>query len=150
MLGVMLCEYMPEIQEKLKKVNRNSLEITAFLVWDGFFVMNNVVKSSIWSAWLWFIPIGFLMIAFYEDTGILSRVSKTKPLLLLGDISFELYMTHAFVYEGIPVICYAINANIGKWIVYHAETRFLITLLGSIIFAYFVHILMKKITIYRS
>lgn len=149
MLGVMICEYMPKIQGKLKKVNWNRLEITALLVWFGFFVMNNINKSSIWSAWIWFIPIGFLMIAFYEDAGILSRASKTKPLVFLGDISFELYMTHAFVYEGLPIVCGIVNESLRRWIIYHAGTRFLITLFGSIVFAYFVHILMQKITMYR-
>lgn len=140
MLGVLLCEYMTRIQELIRGWNKDVLEITALVVFFGFFVLNNFISSSVWSAWVWFIPVGFLLIAFYGDTGVVSRISKNKFWQFLGDVSFELYMTHAFVYEGIPVLAGVVSESLKSWIVYHAGTRFLITLIASVVFAWVVHI----------
>lgn len=145
LLGAMLCEYMPLIQKRLGARRRQDLfEIAATLVFFGFFVLNNIVGSSIWNAWIWFVPVGILLIVFYPDDGFVSGIARTRPCQFIGNISFEIYMTHAFVYEGIPVIAGIFSESLENWVVYHAGTRFVITLIASLIFAWLVHVAMNK------
>lgn len=140
MLGVLLCEYMSQIQKKIKSWNKSVLEIAAMIVFVNFFVLNNFFHISVWSAWVWFIPFSFVLIVFYKDAGIVSRLLKGSFWQFLGDISFEVYMTHAFVYEGIPIAVGVVSKDLSNWIVYHAGIRFVITLIASVAFAWIVHI----------
>lgn len=141
MLGVLLCVYMPQIQLRIAKWDKNVLEIGALVTFFGFFIANNFVSSSIWSAWVWFIPVSSVIIAFYQDEGIVSGIFKSSFWQFLGNISFEMYMTHAFVYEGIPVAVGIVSKTLKSWIIYHSGTRFLITLIVSVVLAEIVHIL---------
>lgn len=144
MLGILLCEHMPEIQKKIRRINKNVLEITALIIFFSFFVVNNLVSSSVWSAWIWFIPVTLLIVAFYDDAGIVSRKMKGSFCRFFGDISFELYMTYAFVYEGLPLIVGIINEGLQSWLLYHAGLRFGVTFVACLIFAGIVHIVMEK------
>lgn len=144
MLGVLLCELMPQIQERIHSLNRDLLEIVALIIFVVFFVVNNFVSSSVWSAWVWFIPVSLILIAFYKDDGIVSLLFKGRFWQFLGNVSFEIYMTHAFVYEGLPVMAGMVSETMQSWIVYHAGTRFVITLIASIVFAWTVHIVFNS------
>ena len=143
LLGVMLCEYMPALQSKIRKWNRSFLEFAAVGIFLSFFVLCNFITSSILNAWIWFVPVSFLLIAFYEDDGMVSKAAEGRVWQFLGNISFEIYMTHAFVYEGLPVIAGILSIAFKDWLIYHAGTRFIITLVLCIIFAWVVHLLMN-------
>lgn len=148
MLGVLLCEYMPRIQKKIKSRNKSVLEIAAVIVFVGFFVLNNFFRISVWNAWVWVIPVSFVLTVFYKEDGIVSRALKGRFWQFLGAISFEIYMTHAFVYEGIPIAAEVVSKELCSWIVYHAGTRFVITLIASVGFAWIVHIVFHKNSFY--
>ncbi|RGY96742.1 acyltransferase [Clostridium sp. AM58-1XD] len=139
MLGVLLCESMPEIQKRISTWNKSVLETVAFIVLTVWFPINYFISSSVWSAWIWSIPFVLVMIAFNSDMGIISKCMKGRGWQFLGDISFELYMTHAFVYEGLPVIAGIVSKSLKNWLIYHTGTRFLSTLLLSIVFAWCVN-----------
>ncbi|MGN0498286.1 MAG: acyltransferase family protein [Acutalibacteraceae bacterium] len=143
LLGILLCECMPAIKEKIRNLNKSVLEIAAFLVFIGFFLVNNFIHSSIWSAWIWFVPVSLILIAFNEDAGVVSKIAKGRFWQFLGNVSFELYMTHAFVYEGLPVIAGIVSSTLKGWLIYHAGTRFLITLFASVILAWVVHMILN-------
>ncbi|MCQ4022559.1 MULTISPECIES: acyltransferase [unclassified Ruminococcus] len=143
LLGILLCEYMPAIREKISNLNKSILEIVAFLAFIGFFLVNNFIHSSVWSAWIWFVPVSLIIIAYNEDAGIVSKIAKGRFWQFLGNVSFELYMTHAFVYEGLPVIAGVVSTELKGWLIYHAGTRFLITLVASVIFAWVVHLILN-------
>lgn len=68
-----------------------------------------------------------------------SGVLKGRIWQFIGNISFELYMTHAFVYEGIPVAAGIISNKLQNWIIIHAGSRFMVTFFASILFAWMVH-----------
>lgn len=140
MVGIFLCRKMPDIQEALASFSATWLEIIAVAFFAADFLINNYVSSSIYSAWIQVFPMSFLLIAFYEDKGAVSKCFQKKGWQELGNISFELYMTHAFVYEGLPVIAKALNKGLGEWFVYHAGTRFIITFFACIVFAVIVHV----------
>lgn len=136
MLGVLLCELMPQIQERIKFLNKSGLEIFALTIFLIFFIVNNFISSSIWNAWVWFFPVSLVLIAFYKDGGTIASFFKGSFWQFLGNISFEVYMTHAFVYEGIPIAVGLVSNSMKSWIVYHAGTRFVCTLIASIVFAW--------------
>lgn len=142
--GILLCELMPQIQKRIQSLNKDLLEIVALIVFVGFFIVNNFASSSTWGAWVWFIPVSLLLIAFYKDDGVISSLFKRRFWQFLGNISFEVYMTHAFVYEGLPVAAGVVSGTMKSWIVYHAGTRFVITLIASIVFAWVVHIVFNS------
>lgn len=151
MLGVFLCETMPWIQERIKCWNKSVLEVSSLILFVAFFLLNYFIRSSVWSAWVWFIPVTFLIVSFNDDSGILSRCFCGRDWQFLGNISFELYMTHAFVYEGLPVIVGLVSGSLRSWLVYHAGTRFVITFVLSVVFSWVIHVVlewvMKKIKI---
>ncbi len=142
-LGIIICEYMPEIQEYIKNININILEITSFVIFLASFFLKNIIHLNIYPAWIQIIPMGFILIAFRSERGVISKVLKSGPLQFIGKISFELYMTHAFVYEGLPVAIGFVSKNFKNWIIYHAGTRFVITFVLCIVFAYIVNLFMK-------
>ena len=141
--GVLLCRYMPQIQERIRKIPLIGLEIAAIVLFLADILLRNVIQLTIYPAWIQIIPMGLLLIAFRKGNGSVSRMLKTKPIQFLGVISFELYMTHAFVYEGLPVIAGIVNKSIREWLVIHAGTRFIITFVLCIIFAWIVNQCMK-------
>lgn len=142
--GILLCEYMPKIQKKVRFFKANIVEIFAVALFFIVYIFNNFNKLNIFSAWIWTFPFGFLLIAFKNDKGCVSKILKKKPFQFLGDISFELYMTHAFVYEGLPIIVGLVSKSLKETLIYYSGTRFIITLILSIIFAWIVNNLMNK------
>lgn len=143
MVGVLLCRKMPDIQNAFRTINRSLIEIIAIIVFIADFLINNFIKMSFYSAWIQVIPMSLLLVAFYKDEGSVSECFRKKGWQKIGEISFELYMTHAFVYEGLPIICKVLNKEFGEWIVYHAGIRFLSTLFACIAFAGIVHFLIN-------
>lgn len=134
---------MPQIQKKIKSININILEIISIVLFLSAFLLRNMIRLNIYSAWIQIIPMGFLLIAFRSGKGKISTILNSKPLQFLGNISFELYMTHAFIYEGLPVMAGFVSTSIRKWLIVHAGTRFVITFILCIIFAWIVHQFMK-------
>lgn len=143
MMGILLCRRMPEIQDVFRTYHRTWIEIIAITVFFVDFLVNNFVQSSIYSAWIQVFPMALLLIAFYEDSGVISTWFKKRGWQELGNISFELYMTHAFVYEGLPVIFTILSKGLGDWFISHAGTRFVITFSACIVFAGIVHVLLN-------
>ncbi|KXB48328.1 acyltransferase [Tissierellia bacterium KA00581] len=142
--GILLCEYMPKIQKIVSYFKINIVEIFSLFLFFIIYSFNSFNRLNIFSCWIWIIPFGFLMIAFRNDKAIISRILKKKPFQFLGDISFELYMTHAFVYEGLPITVGLVSKSLKETLIYYSGTRFIITLILSIIFAWIVNNLMNK------
>ena len=138
-LGILLCVNMERFTKKLKYSNKYEYIALALFI-CGFLVRN--IKTNIFFTWIQTIPMAFLIIAFRQGTGNISKVLKTRVFQFFGNISFELYMTHAFVYEGIPIVIGLISAKYTNWLLTHAGTRFVITIIMCIIVAWFVHIIM--------
>ena len=150
--GVLLCCYMSAIQRRIGDAHVNELEIAGVIVLLLDVVLKNLLGLRVFSAWIQVIPMGYLLIAFRSGKGCVSKALKTKPFQFVGNISFELYMTHAFVYEGLPIATRVVSKNLEKWIVYHAGTRFIITFVLSLITAWVFHVVMGWINrklIYR-
>ena len=143
--GVMLCEQMPRIQKRINERHINGLELLAVLVFIGDFLLHNLLRLNIWNAWLQLVPMGLVFIAFRRGKGSVSGLLKTKPFQGLGDISFELYMTHAFVYEGLPIALGIVSKSVSEWIVLHAGTRFVITFVLCIIAAWIANRIMRQV-----
>lgn len=104
-----------------------------------------MIHTSFLSAWAWAIPSACLLAAFYSDAGKAAEILHAKPFQVIGNISFELYMTHAFVYEGLPIAVGMINNNMKKWLVSHAGTRFIITATLSFLVAWIVNMILKAV-----
>lgn len=141
-LGMVIASHMERM--KLAENSGGLLKTIALFFALAMIVLRNVMTTSLWNAWIYALPISLLLISFYNDEGKVAGLLKSKPFQFFGDISFELYMTHAFVYEGIPVIAGIVSDPLQSWLVYHAGTRFLITLILSSIFAWIVHLLFTK------
>ena len=69
LFGVLLCEYMPKIQNKIKSININVLETVSIVLFLSAFLLRNVIHLNIYSAWIQIIPMGFLLIAFRSGKG---------------------------------------------------------------------------------
>ncbi len=147
--GILLCEYMEWFTDKIKKTDLiEIISISSFVI--AFLIKN--IHLNIMNAWIQVFPMAFLLIAFNKESGVVSKLLCRKFFQMLGDISFELYMTHAFVYEGLPIVMGVINNDLREWMMYHAGTRFVITFILCLLVAYIVHILMKNVSrkvIYR-
>ena len=63
----------------------------------------------------------------------------------LGNISFELYMTHAFVYEGLPIVAGVVNNDMKKWLISHAGIRFVITAILSFLAAWIINMILRTV-----
>lgn len=155
MIGVIICEYNYEIQRIVNRITNRMresiIEIITVAIVVLFFESRNILKLNISSAWMWVIPFGLTMIVFRNGAdGVISKILNMRWMQYIGTISFELYMTHAFVYEGLSVIASIINESIKEWILYHAGTRFIITLVLSIVFAHIIHKLMNMKTMIFS
>lgn len=143
--GILLCEYADVIQQgfdsvlKKLKLNYTLTEFVALVLFLLNFILRDIFRWNIWSAWLQIVPMGLVLITFRKGNGAVSEVLTTRPFMFLGAISFELYMTHAFVYEGIPIAIGFVSKAFRDWIVYHAGTRFVITFIACIAFAWGVH-----------
>lgn len=141
MIGVLLSQYMPVIQNGIRRITGSLLEILSLTIIIIDIVFRDTFHLSFSWAWIQFIPMGFLLIAFRMEKGCISKILKKRPFQFLGNISFELYMTHAFVYEGLPIASGILSNNLKTWLVNHGGTRFLITLCLSIVFAWIVNVL---------
>lgn len=145
--GILLCEFMPEIQEWIGKkgLNKSLLEISSLTLYLAVFLVRNAVSHPVFSAWLQIVPVAGMLIAFRSDGGVLSAAFRRKGWQLLGGISFELYMTHSFVNEGLPVIFGFANPSLRDWLMNRAGARFMITFTVSILTAFIVHALYKAV-----
>jgi len=139
--GILICEYVNVIQSYIK--DHNKVEWVAVLTLFLFIILRNVMKFNIMSAWAQIIPMGLLVIAFRQEKGRVSRLLKRNVFQFIGGISFELYMTHAFVYEGMPVVVGIVNPSFKEWLIYHAGTRFIITVVLCVFVAWIVRLSMK-------
>lgn len=155
-VGILLCEYDEVVQDKVTrilqklKMSYTTLEIVAVAFFLLDFILRDAFQWNVWSAWLQIIPMGLVLVTFREGKGVVSRVLTTQLGMFLGAISFELYMTHAFVYEGIPIAIGVISKGLQEWIVYHAGTRFLITFFACIVFAWVVNVCMRWFNKHRE
>ncbi len=141
--GILLCEYMPEIQERLKKIPVTALELCGVLLFLAGILLRNVVHLRIYPAWLQILFMGSILPAFRSGKGKCSEILNKKPFLFLGEISFELYMTHAFVYEGLPIASGFVSKAMKRFLLRNPGTRFVITLILCILFAWVVHLFMN-------
>lgn len=135
-LGMIIACHIEDM--KLTKNSSGKLKVFAIVFAFAVILLRNVMATSLWSAWIYALPISLLLISFYNDEGKVAGVLKAKPFQFLGDISFELYMTHAFVYEGLPIAVGIVSTDFKGWLVYHAGTRFIITMALAIVFAWMV------------
>lgn len=78
MMGILLCRRMPEIQDVFRTYHRTWIEIITITVFFVDFLVNNFVQSSIYSAWIQVFPMALLLIAFYEDSGVISTWFKKQ------------------------------------------------------------------------
>lgn len=147
--GILLCEYQEPIRNRLDallkklRMSYTALELIAVVLFFLDFALHFYIKLNLYTAWLQIIPMGLILIAFRSQQGAVSRVLLKKPFLFLGAISFELYMTHAFVYEGLPIAVGIVSSSLNSWLIAHAGTRFGITVVLCIAFAWIVHQLME-------
>lgn len=107
------------------KPNSTVLEIFAVCVLlIGVYIYSTFALPEILRAQLLYLPLMALMIyAFSNGTGLLSRLLKTKSLILLGEASFSLYLIHNPIISlanliflkaslNIPLVLYAILLTI--------------------------------------
>lgn len=151
--GILLCEYMPQIQRRIPKRSIPAIEIVALVVFLLDAPLRVLLPLNISFAWIQILPLGLMMIACRQGRGPVSGLLKGRALQFMGDISFELYMTHAFVYEGLPIVAGVVSKALRDWLVYHAGTRFVITFIACVIFAWIAHqfmALINKKIVYRT
>ncbi len=101
-VGILICEKIS--YSRKGKFLDTVLEVCSVALFILAFLLCNVIHLKIYSAWLQVVFMGSILLAFRNDSGAVSKILNKKPFQFLGDISFELYMTHAFIYEGLPVI----------------------------------------------
>lgn len=141
-LGIILYIYMPKLTLLIRR--QTAIEIIAIFFALTVYISMNFIHSRILAAWIHALPVSILLIAFNKDTGIISNLFSSRPMQMLGNISFELYMTHAFVYEGIPVALGIVSLYAKNWVVGHPAIRFVITFFSAIIVAHIVHLILYK------
>jgi peptidoglycan/LPS O-acetylase OafA/YrhL len=141
-LGIILYMYMPRLTALIR--GKSAAEILAAVFAVVFYVSISFTHTYLESALLQAVPVAVLLVAFNTDSGAVSRFLATRPMQKLGDISFELYMTHAFVYEGIPVAAGIVSLSVRDWVIGHPGTRFVMTLIASLIFAQITHWIMSR------
>ncbi len=133
-LGVIIAGYIDKIKRKNNSERRwLAAALLSILI---ILTLKNLMYISLLSAWA--IPSICLLMTFYRDAGRAAAIMHAKPFQMMGDISFELYMTHAFVYEGLPIAADVVNSNIRKWLISHAGTRFVITAVLSFLTAWII------------
>ena len=143
-LGMIIAGYTDKI--KKNDGNRRKWLAAALLSIPIILLLKNIIHTSLLSAWVWAVPSTCLLAAFFCDEGKGAEILHAKPFQTMGDISFELYMTHAFVYEGLPIMSGIVNDNMRKWLVSHAGIRFVITAVLSILAAWLIHMILNTVS----
>ena len=143
-VGILLCEYCVGL--RVSDRSASVLEVVAVVLFIASFTLKKwiTIGLPLWSSWLQIIPMGAVLIAFRRDKGIVSHVLAKRPWQFLGKISFELYMTHAFVYNGLPIAVGIVSKTMRNWLVFHAGTRFVITFILCILIAWIVHLCIER------
>ena len=137
--GILLCEFGERRQHSASAGRATLWEMAAALLFIADFALRSYFAPFGWQSLPQIIPMGLVLIAFRGGKGAVSRFLEKRPSQFLGGISFELYMTHAFVYEGLPVACGIVSKPLRSWLIAHAGTRFVITFVLCIVFAWIVH-----------
>jgi peptidoglycan/LPS O-acetylase OafA/YrhL len=86
-------------------------DIVAAVIFCAIFVVFTYTKSD-----LWFVPLaGGLILALSLAEGPFSGLLQVRPMVLLGEISFSIYMLHAFVYWLCQDLLANVRSQISVW-----------------------------------
>jgi len=104
-MGVSLFQLHDQFQRQKKAPNRTTIaklfDATAALIFASIFIVFTYTKDD-----LYFVPLaGALIFCLSLADGPFSRFLSLRPMVLLGEISFSIYMLHAFVlwfFQDIP------------------------------------------------
>ncbi len=102
-LGFAIRAFADRVPEgKLTRIGFTVLEVAAMAFWAfslrraGNYWMNHIVA--------WLVPNAFLLAVFTFGRGWFSQLFRAKPLVWLGDISFECYLLHHLIVRRYAVL----------------------------------------------
>lgn len=141
-LGILIAVNIDDYSARVR--NHSLFECVSILILLASFMIRNT-HNPIFFAWAQAVPVVLVLVAFYDGRGIISRVFTSTGFQFLGDVSFELYMTHAFVYEGLPIVIKFVSSNLSRILQQHVGVRLIITLPLCVFVAWIVHVVMKRL-----
>ncbi len=106
--GISLYNIYIFLKHKKLKVNYTLLELTSVILLVMFLVFHNDIPEVARYSYYYWIPIGFLILVFSFQRGIISKILSNRVLMHLGEISFGFYLLHLLVVQYI----YNLNSTI--------------------------------------
>lgn len=136
-LGIVLHDlYMKYKDQKFLKNYATLLEVSAILLFLGFyFFRDNVPQDFRWSLYYW-VPMVFLIFIFAMQGGWISKLLSKRGCIWLGEISFAFYMIHQLVINVLWILNYKFRFFDNGYVL--ILTALLLSIIGSgILYRYF-------------
>lgn len=126
-----------------RQINYNAVEVLAVIIFFIFYVTANVYPTLFlpyaYSLFFW-LPLGFLILSFNFEKGIISNGFLRKPIILyLSSLSFPFYMWHQLCIRFFERVFYRISDSTIRVLV-----LFITCLLFSLVTSYLYNIFEKK------
>lgn len=97
LLGIILFKVFDRLKNTNLKMDYTIMEVISVIVFIAFFALHNHIPQVYrYSVYYW-PPISILILILAFQMGFVSRMLSVKWLLILGEISFALYMFHQIV-----------------------------------------------------
>ena len=149
-LGMMLGATMrtPLKTQHVSTAGASAIEVAALLVFAAFIALHasgNQLALRLGNAPLWWIPVALLIVTFTAldgNEGIVGKLLTIRPLVWLGEISFEIYILQKLVNN---IFCYLVAPFFGHYGIMIYDYSFACTLPLLIIIAWAAHQLTKTI-----
>ena len=150
-LGMMLGATMRtplKTQHVSSTAGASSIEVAALLIFAAFIALHasgNQLALRLGNAPLWWVPVALLIVTFTTldgNEGIVGKLLTIRPLVWLGEISFEIYILQKLVNN---IFCYLVAPFFGHYGFMIYDYSFACTLPLLIIIAWAVHQLTKNI-----
>ncbi len=149
-LGMMLGATMrtPLKTQHVSPASASAIEVAALLIFAAFIALHasgNQLALRLGNAPLWWIPVALLIVTFTAldgNEGIVGKLLTIRPLVWLGEISFEIYILQKLVNN---IFCYIVAPFFGHYGIMIYDYSFACTLPLLIIIAWAAHQLTKTI-----
>lgn len=103
-LGILIFNLFSHLKNSNIKLSGSGLEVASLLVLILFFFAHPFIPNVLrYSVYYW-IPVSFVILVFASSRGIISSMLSTRPLVLLGKLSFGFYMFHLLVLRYLGIL----------------------------------------------
>ncbi len=87
--------------------DNNDWQTAAFIICAATFAASIYVPEALYLSSWWYIPVALLLVSVSQETGsdgFLARALSWRPLIVIGNISFAIFMLHLPIYHTLRIL----------------------------------------------